>query len=415
MIKYLKIAATFALSAVACSSPVFALDLVADFQLAVANDPTFQTAIADRNANLASANQSFASYLPTATYNNQRMQTDTTNRETITVTQPIIAVDRFSAFRQGTPRKGFAEATFLMKQQDLATRLLKSANAIILANENIKLNDAKIKSLEQQSLAANRKLQLGQGTVTDLRDIEVKAAQAKSQQVAYKTQLVIASKSYAAIIGKTPNVAEFVLPVIHRPVPVRSVDDYINAAFQDGPSIQAAKFSERVSELEVQRATGVMLPTVSAINQSSKNAGATVSYSGIVVNVPIQADSYFSRQGASANYEKAKETRRETEEKARVEVERLRSLVETGNESILIQRDAIASAELSVEANIKSYEGGVRSAVDVLNATQTVFQVKSDYVTAVTSQAENMLNLLTLTTSAPADALTDVYRYLFAR
>jgi protease secretion system outer membrane protein len=80
-----------------------------------------------------------------------------------------------------------------------------------------------------------------------------------------------------------------------------------------------------------------------------------------------------------------------------------------------IQLDAIKAAELSVEANAKSYEGGVRSAVDVLNATQTVFQVKSEYVTAVTTQAENMLGLLHLTSSNPYESLESAYKYLFAR
>jgi protease secretion system outer membrane protein len=116
-----------------------------------------------------------------------------------------------------------------------------------------------------------------------------------------------------------------------------------------------------------------------------------------------------------ANYLKSKETRRDTEEKARVDVEKLVAQIGTSFESINIQLDAIKAAELSVEANVKSYEGGVRSAVDVLNATQTVFQVKSEYVTAVTSQAENLLALMNLTTTIPDDALRASYKYLFTK
>ena len=131
--------------------------------------------------------------------------------------------------------------------------------------------------------------------------------------------------------------------------------------------------------------------------------------------MPLQLGSYYARQGVQANWLKAKEATRDTEEKTRVDVEKLREQVETGLEVLAIQRNAIAAAELSLEANIKSYEGGVRSAVDILNATQTVFQVKSDYVTFVTTQAESILSLLNQSSLDVNDALNTSYKFLFAR
>ena len=71
-------------------------------------------------------------------------------------------------------------------------------------------------------------------------------------------------------------------------------------------------------------------------------------------------------------------------------------------------------ARLSLEANQKSYEGGVRSSVDVLNATQTVFQVKSDFVTAATSQAENLLGLAMQTATEPQVAVSTIMRFIAA-
>jgi protease secretion system outer membrane protein len=154
---------------------------------------------------------------------------------------------------------------------------------------------------------------------------------------------------------------------------------------------------------------------LSATYTDSKTTTTSNRYTGMTINVPLGASAFFARQGVSANYLKAKEIRRDTEEKARVEVERLRSQVDTAFQSLDIQLDAIKAAELSVEANVKSYEGGVRSAVDVLNATQTVFQVKSDYVTAVTTQTENLLALMNLSSTNPMESLETAYKFLFAR
>jgi protease secretion system outer membrane protein len=393
--------AVLAALAMACASSAHALDLVGDYQKALSYDPTYQTALAEFQANQASATQALVSYLPEASLSNQRLDTDTTTRQTVRVTQPLIDLGRFATLRQATPRQGFAEATFLVKQQDLAMRLLKGANAIILANENLKLNAAKMAALDQQALAAKRKLELGQGTVTDLRDIEVKAAQAKSQQLTYKTALSVAVKQYAAITGGQPNPKDFVLEQKDRSLDLKPTQEYVDLALQSSPALQATRFSERVAELELEKTTGSLLPTISATYNSSKaGTAAANTYTGVLVNMPLTAGSYYGRKSVEANYLKAKEATRDSEEKTRVEVERLREQIETGLEALKIQKDAVAAAELSLEANQKSYEGGVRSAVDILNATQTVFQVKSDYVQLLISETESLLSLLNLSNGA---------------
>jgi protease secretion system outer membrane protein len=51
--------------------------------------------------------------------------------------------------------------------------------------------------------------------------------------------------------------------------------------------------------------------------------------------------------------------------------------------------------------------------VDVLNAIQTVFQVKSEYVTLATTQAQNILALLLLGAMVPLDSVEVTQQYLF--
>jgi len=403
------------IAAVAFTAQSFALDLVADLQKAMKYDPTFQTAIADRQAGLAGVDQAKASYYPGGTINNSRMATDSTSRTTLTLSQPIINLDKLATFKQGEPKLGLAEANYLIKYQDLATRLLKATNAIVLANESIKLNEVKMASLNQQSLAAQRKLQLGQGTITDQRDIEVKAAQAKAQHVAFKTQLEVALKLYTAITGERPKVAEFVLPEKHASFALKPLSTYIDQALGESPALSAVKFSLRIAELDVEKATGALLPTLDATFSDSKSGLVTNKYTAVVLNMPLQSGSYYGRRAVVANLEKSKESKREAEEKAKVDIERLLSQVSTGFEAISIQQDAISAAQLSLEANIKSYDGGVRSAVDVLNATQTVFQVKSDYVGYVAAQTENFLAFMNLHTSNPEEALQSAFKYLFGR
>jgi protease secretion system outer membrane protein len=173
----------------------------------------------------------------------------------------------------------------------------------------------------------------------------------------------------------------------------------------------------QIAEFEVKKIKASFLPVVTAQYQYSKSAGNTVSnsYVGLGLSVPLKAGTWYNIETAQANVLRAQENIRETESKVRLEADKLSSLAESGLEGLRIQGEAIAAAELSVEANTKSYQGGVRSAVDVLNAIQTSFQVKSDYVTLATTQAENILSLVLLAAVEPQDALTEAYKYLFAK
>ena len=105
---HIKRSAVGLLSAVAITLPVHALDLVGDLQKAMRYDPTFQTAVAQRQANLAASSQASASYYPSASLNNSRMATDSSSRTTVSVTQPLIDLDKFATLKQAKPREGFA-------------------------------------------------------------------------------------------------------------------------------------------------------------------------------------------------------------------------------------------------------------------------------------------------------------------
>ena len=77
---------------------------------------------------------------------------------------------------------------------------------------------------------------------------------------------------------------------------------------------------------------------------NSKSNNVANSYTGVVVNVPIQAGNWLGVDVAQANAVKAQESTKDVEAKARVEVERLAALVQAGMESLKIQKQAIEAA-----------------------------------------------------------------------
>jgi protease secretion system outer membrane protein len=394
------------------SSSIWALDLMADFQRAMQYDPHYRAALAEKGANMTLAEQARLSYFPEANFNTQRLQNDFSGRRTVTVTQPLFSAEKLALLKMQDPRADFAQASFLTQQVDLAQRLFKAATGIILAVENQRLNQARLIALTQQTDRAKRLYAMGQGTVTDQRDLEVKLAQARAQHLLLNSQVESAAKQYAAIVGERPRVAEFVLAQNHTALSLLSLDEYVTQSVANHPAVKAAKMSEKMAELEVTRTKGALMPTVSAAYINSSAGNLTNISTGLVVNMPFQMGSVIGHETAQQNLLKAVENRRETEEKIRVEVEKAWNQVSSGVEILKAQSEAIDAARLSVEANTRSFQGGIRSSVDVVNAIQTVYQVTSDYVSIVVGQAESYLTLLASAQGTPLDALRQAQAYL---
>ena len=405
------------ISAVLLAVPVCARNLSQDFIAALAFDPQYQTALADAKISEFTAKQSRAVFYPEASFSTQRIATDTSGRLSVNVSQPLLDWERYITWTQAEPQEALGAINLQVKQQELASRLLKAATDITLANESLRLNEAKLKAVAEQAERATRMLQLGQGTVTDLRDIQVKLSQAKAQQFSFEVQLQTAIKQYASMIGPTPVADDFVLPKMQGDFSLKSLMDYTEMGLQASPVVLVGRLNLQLAESNVRKIKASFFPSVTGQYAYTQNGGVTHSskYLGIGMSVPIKAGTYFSMEAAQATVVKTQESLREIESKIRLDADKLRALVDSGSQSLKIQLEAIEAAELSVEATSKSYQGGVRTAVDVLNAIQTVFQVKSDYVSLATTQAQNILALMLLSATVPPDAVQQAQAYLFAK
>ncbi len=391
------------------------LDLVESYQLGRQNDPTFRAAVAERQFNRATADQTLSAVLPSANYSLQNIPTESGTRQVVSVTQPLVSVSGLATFRQRKPRRAFAEATFEVRDQDLASRTLTAIVDIIRATEASALNEARIDALNAQAQRANRLYEAGLGTVTDAREIQVRYEQALANRILLNSDQLAAEARFRSITGVDPSPEDFRLPERQGFIRLEPVDQYIAEQSRQNPQVAAARQTERINELEAQRARGALFPVLGGTATYSNRNGQSDSYVGLSISAPINAGAFYQAGAARASVQRSLEERRQVEERARTELERFHALVSGGQEALQINAKAIAAAELSVEANSKSYEGGVRTSVDVVNAIQTVFEVKNTYVTAATQLAINYLNVQLLAGVPTEDAMRATQAFLLAR
>lgn len=399
----------------AARTPPGGLDLVAAYALARRHEPQFQAAVAERDVNLSTSQQSLAAYLPQASYSMTNIPTEDRTRQVITVSQPLFSLDRLASLRQREPRRQYAEATFDIREQELAQRTLRAAVDCIRSAEAVTLNQARIDALREQSERSARLFERGQGTVTDARDVQVRYEQALANQIVLDSEREAALNRFEALTGTRPAAGDLQLPERPPIIPLQSRDSYEATLVQASPQIRAARQTEQVGRLEAKRIRGALLPNVAGTASYSRTGSDDLNYVGIGIQAPLTAGGFFQARGADAAARRASEERRQVEERVRVDFERLYALVDSGQRALAISRKAVESAELSVQANKRSYEGGVRTNVDVVNSIQTLFEVKSQYVTSATTVAENLLNMLLLAADAPAEALGTTQRFLLGR
>lgn len=376
-------------------------------------DALFQMANPELDVNMVASRVAASAYYPQFQASYSQLETETSPRRTYSLSQPIINADRYATLKETGPREVVATATYQLREQDLSQRLVKAVAELLRNTESQSLNKAKIDALDNQALSAKKLFEAGLGTITDMRDAQVRLDQAHADTLMLEAQIGAAQRQITAITGAPASPLMLSVPRVARAVALMAMDNYVSTGVQTNPQLLLALQNQRLAELAVTRAKGALLPVLDAVYTSSSLNNVSSNYTGISVSLPLQVGSFYQVKGAAANASKMQGQTHETEQRTRLEIERLWSLVNAGRAEVSIRLEAIHSAELSVEANEKSFKGGVRSQIDVLNSIQTLYQVQLDYVNAVLTLADNYLNLLLQAATPVDDAMVLVQTVLF--
>ena len=184
----------------------------------------------------------------------------------------------------------------------------------------------------------------------------------------------------------------------------------------DNPAIIAAKATEKIAHLDIAKASGAVLPTVSYTWQRiSAVSQPTSNNNGVTISIPLNAGAYVNTYASVAKARQSSDNRLATEVQTKTQAQNLYAQVEAGFESLKIRNQAVDTARLSVTANQKSYEAGVKSTTDVLLSIQNLAQARNDYAQAATQLAQNLMNLLLTGAEEPDKAIAETQAFLFRK
>ena len=391
---------------------------------AYANNPTLNAQRASLRATDEGVPQALAGYRPTISCDGSIGVHDGgggyPRSVSITVVQPI-----FTGHRTTNGLK-IAETAVLAGREALRSAeqdtLLAAAQAfmnLVQAQALLNLRSENVDFLREQVRAAQDRLNVGEGTRTDVAQTNARLASGQADYNVAAANLNTALAVYEQVVGHRPKSLGTAKPIDGM------LSKNLNAAIADAmtthPAILAAGYNIDIAEFNVKVVEGSLLPTVSlsgTLSHSDDTVGqgiASNSASAVArVSVPI-----YSGGETASQIRQAKETLGQRRIELDASRDQVREAVISAWGSLDAARAQIRAAEAQVSAEnlalsgiIEEQKVGQQTTLDVLNAQQELLNARVAQVSAQHDRVIASYALLAAIGRLSADTLSlNVQRY----
>ncbi|HEX6832157.1 MAG TPA: TolC family outer membrane protein [Rudaea sp.] len=422
--------------AMVCASLGHAEDLIQIYQQARQADPTLAIADANKGAVGENVAQARSFLLPqigaSVSYNrndtsingvspqqvligdttnyvlvpNNSVNKDRSRPAQIELSQSIFNWTNWERLRVSRSQAASASADYDSASQALFVRTANAYFAVLTAQDQLVFAQANEKALARQLDQAEQRFQVGLSAITDVHEARANHDSAVAQVIQAQNNVDNAREAVIQIIGKDFGELKKLrdqLP-LEKPSPA-DLQSWVDLAVKQSPTIASAQFSLEAAEHNVglQRsghyptlsasvtrsdtpAWGtsrqfIGLPDVGSVGPFHSNSVTGDTLIGVTLNIPIFTGGLVSSQVRQAVYQRD-EAQDQLELQKRQVVANTRNAyraVIAGISEVEATRQAVISAQSSLEATQAGFEVGTRTIVDVLLSQQTLFQAQSNY------------------------------------
>lgn len=387
-----------------------AADLLQIFRDALANDATYASARATRDAGLENLPQGLAQILPTvnATGFTQYNDIDISFRGTapdsqrqgnshgftVTLTQPLFNWQALQVYREAGFKAAQAEASFGQATQDLIVRVAQAYFDVLASQDSLTFIQGQKTAISEQLAQARRNFEVGTATITDTHEAQARFDLATSQEIAAQGDIEFKRRALQQIVGKFPDRLDPLKSNIELDAPrPNSMEDWASAAASQGYPVRAQEAGLEIAVREIDRIRAGHLPTLNIVGTAGQNASSISSTGvnntpsdstsriiGLQLAIPLYAGGNVSSlvRQAVANREKAQQDLESTRRISALSARQSFLGVTNGMAQVKALEAALVSSRSALDSNKLGYEVGVRINIDVLNAQQQVFSTLRD-------------------------------------
>jgi len=387
--------------------PAHAQDLLQVWEKALQRDPIYAAARYSRNADQELVPQARARLLPYVTAEAGAGMDDTRRASNLgdssrdrsalwalTLTQPIIDIGAWDAYKQSQYLAGAADVAQASAYQDLILRVSQAYFDVLAAQDTLRALQAEKDAIQTQLRAARQSFELGSTTITDTYEAQARLDLVKASELQARNVLQVSEDELARIIAERPGELAELKPDTRLPAPQPDrLDAWTTQSSQANLGVVRADLAAKVVEKEMDIAKSGHYPSLQLEAQtgSASNRGIYSDTSnsdpgprsldssiGLRLTIPLFAGGGISsevREQAS-RLQQARYELESAKRQAVQDTQRYFSGVTSGLAQVEVLRAAEQSSRAALEANLTGYQVGVRVNIDVLNAQQQLYETQ---------------------------------------
>lgn len=338
--------------------------------------------------------------------------------------QPLLNFEAMNRYRSARSQVDGARSTFVARGQELLDRLGTAYVQRLFAEELVALAQAQVDAFKGQSAAAERRFAAGEGTRTEVAEAAASLAFARAQLVEATDQRDVAQRTLNRITGlKATPLRGLAEDTRALPLPYGDVQQWLDIGLGQNPSIQARRHLLDAARHEVERSRAGHFPrvdvianavdaqneSISTLNQQTRQYSA-----GIQVSIPIYSGGGVNASVAQAAAEASRvEAQLEADQRLLdVDIRRQLQATQTGIAKVEALQDAVAASAVALEGAQRGLTAGIRTTVDVLDATRRLFLTRRDLAQARYEVLLARLRLQALAGLPLGEVVQDIDRHL---
>ena len=401
---FVKTALACALSSVALGTwaQSAVMDLKQVYQAALEQDANIRASRAAADSGRERLPQARAGLLPQVSasagrnYNNLDTTTpnllgalSTTNdkyfsdNRTLQLRQPLMNMQRWLQFEQAKSMVAEADANLDRDLQNLVVRVAGAYFETLMADEQLDLVLAQIKTYTALVDAAQKGLVAGSGTRTDVDDAKARLDMAKAQELEARQNQDLTRRQLELLVNQpVSQIAKLNVAALQLSLPEpANLEAWTRKAEEASPEIKAMQARLDAARRDVSKSQAGHLPTLDAVAQWSNSGSENITrvnsrYEnktiGLQLNIPLYSGGYVNStiRQAVAEQTRAEETLEALRRDLGVRVHKEYRGVSEGVLRVRALEQAARSAEQMMKSTQMSLKAGSRTQLDVLNAQQ---------------------------------------------
>ena len=393
-------------------------NLMQVYQQARISNPDLRKSAADRDAAFEKINEARSPLLPqlglgadytyTNGYRDANGQDSNVTSGALQLTQTLFDMSKWRALTLQEKQAGIQDVTYQTDQQTLILNTATAYFNVLSAIDTLSYTEAQKQAIYRQLDQTTQRFNVGLVAITDVQNARSQYDSVLANEVTARNNLDNAVESLRQVTGNYyPQLSSLNVDGFKTNKP-ETVNALLKEAENRNLSLLQARLNQDLAREQIRQAQDGHMPTLdlnastgvsnsrySGSNNSTPDNDAGQNKIGLSFSLPLYQGGMVNSQVKQAQYNFVG-AREQLESSHRTVVQTVRTSFNNINASISsinAYKQAVVSAQSSLDAMEAGYSVGTRTIVDVLDATTTLYNAKQQLSSARYNYLINQLNI----------------------